>query len=175
MSPVPSGQEAILSGTAESCKIAVMGTGSRLIAGTLSADLERQAVEQTVLEGFFPIVDADDPPAAGPQRHYRIRTAVRAGTFRDSSSGMVLESAPKRCFAKSAAAVACAGFDFVQRRFAQAFKIQQRIRRPCSTGSTKRTQTARGCWKTPIRTSRCRRRGLLRAGQNRPGCAGRQR
>jgi hypothetical protein len=36
-----------------------MGTGSRLIAGTISADLDRPTVEQTILEGFFPIIDHD--------------------------------------------------------------------------------------------------------------------
>jgi hypothetical protein len=57
-------KESIFSEAAESCKITVMGKGSQLIAGTLSADLKREVVEETVLEGFFPILDADDAPAA---------------------------------------------------------------------------------------------------------------
>lgn len=52
-------KEQILSGQADSSRITLMGTGSRLIGGTLSAELERAVVERIVLEGFFPLVDPD--------------------------------------------------------------------------------------------------------------------
>jgi molecular chaperone DnaK (HSP70) len=60
-------KEVLLDGRAESHKITLMGTGSRLIAGTLAADLERDEVTRTVLDGFFPLVAAG-PRAAGGQR-----------------------------------------------------------------------------------------------------------
>ncbi len=52
-------KEHILSGKADSHRITLMGTGSRLIAGTISADLDRATVEQTILEGFFPVIGSD--------------------------------------------------------------------------------------------------------------------
>lgn len=57
-------KERILAGDIETGKITLMGAGSRLIAGTLSAELNRPTVEETVLEGFFPLVepDAEKPP-----------------------------------------------------------------------------------------------------------------
>jgi molecular chaperone DnaK (HSP70) len=50
-------KEAILSGHEQSHKITVMGEGSRLIAGTLAAKLDRKEVEETIVDGFFPIAD----------------------------------------------------------------------------------------------------------------------
>lgn len=52
-------KESILSESADTFKVTLMGEGSRLIAGTLSAELGEDAVTETVLEGFFPIVEAD--------------------------------------------------------------------------------------------------------------------
>lgn len=50
-------KEKILSQEADAHRITLMGTGSRLIAGTVSADLDRATVEQIILEGFFPLID----------------------------------------------------------------------------------------------------------------------
>lgn len=44
-------------------KVAVLGRGSRLIGKTVSVELERQAVRQQVLDGFFPQVGTDERPA----------------------------------------------------------------------------------------------------------------
>ena len=52
-------KESILGGSAETFKVTLMGEGSRLIAGTLSAELGKDEVAETILEGFFPIVEAD--------------------------------------------------------------------------------------------------------------------
>ncbi len=52
-------KESILGGSSETFKVTLMGEGSRLIAGTLSAELGRDEVTDTILEGFFPIVEAD--------------------------------------------------------------------------------------------------------------------
>jgi len=53
-------KENILNQAAESEKITLMGEGSKLIAGTLSAELGRKEIEKTVLEGFFPLADPKD-------------------------------------------------------------------------------------------------------------------
>lgn len=53
-------KERILSGRSDDHSITLMGTGSRLIAGTISANLDRATVSQQILEGFFPIIDSDD-------------------------------------------------------------------------------------------------------------------
>ncbi len=52
-------KEAILSGSKEMATVTLMGEGSRLIAGTVRAELSRSDVEQTVLEAFFPLVAPD--------------------------------------------------------------------------------------------------------------------
>lgn len=52
-------KEEILDGRSESVKITLMGEGGSLIAGTLSADLTRDAVESAVLDGFFPLATPD--------------------------------------------------------------------------------------------------------------------
>ncbi|MDA8138964.1 MAG: hsp70 family protein [Desulfobacteraceae bacterium] len=58
-------KERVLSGQTDTQRVTLMGAGSRLIAGTLSADLNRTIIEQTILEGFFPLIDADrQAPAA---------------------------------------------------------------------------------------------------------------
>lgn len=50
-------KERILSGETDAHRITLMGTGSRLIAGTVSAELDRATMEQIILEGFFPVID----------------------------------------------------------------------------------------------------------------------
>lgn len=52
-------KENILAGETDREKITLMGEGGRLIAGTLSAELNRENLEQTVVEGFFPLADAN--------------------------------------------------------------------------------------------------------------------
>lgn len=51
-------KEVLLDGRAESSKITLIGEGSRLIAGTLTSELELEQVQKTVIDGFFPLVDA---------------------------------------------------------------------------------------------------------------------
>jgi molecular chaperone DnaK (HSP70) len=53
-------KEIILNDEADVRKITLMGSGSKLIGGTLSAELTRKTVEQLVIDGFFPIVDRSD-------------------------------------------------------------------------------------------------------------------
>ncbi len=52
-------KEIILNGEAESKRITIMGEGGKLISGTISANLKREEVEETILEGFFPLADAE--------------------------------------------------------------------------------------------------------------------
>lgn len=49
-------KEAILAGETDKKIITIMGQGASLIAGTLSATLERPMIEKTILDGFFPVV-----------------------------------------------------------------------------------------------------------------------
>ena len=56
-------KESLLAGRSETGKISLAGRGSRLIANTMTTELDRQTVESTVLDTFFPVVGADD---AGP-------------------------------------------------------------------------------------------------------------
>lgn len=53
-------KEAILSDNAESKTITLIGEGRSLIAGTLSSNLDKNEIEKTVLDGFFPIVESND-------------------------------------------------------------------------------------------------------------------
>ncbi len=55
-------KELLLDGKAASRKITIMGEGSQLIRGTLSADLDLAGVEKTLMDGFFPLLDADPKP-----------------------------------------------------------------------------------------------------------------
>lgn len=61
-------KEDLLGGLSESKRITLMGAGSRLIAGTVSFDLKRHVVEQTALEEFFPVIDANAPQPRKPPR-----------------------------------------------------------------------------------------------------------
>ncbi len=45
-------------------RITVPGSGARLLKAALTADLERPDVESLVLDGFFPVVDFDEPLVA---------------------------------------------------------------------------------------------------------------
>jgi molecular chaperone DnaK (HSP70) len=47
--------------------VVIPGRGSRLIGGTLSAELTRSEVMQTLVEGFFPLVEASARPTARPR------------------------------------------------------------------------------------------------------------
>ncbi len=58
-------KERVLGGEVDSQRITLMGAGRRLIAGTLSADLDRGVIEKSILDGFFPLLSAEaDRPAA---------------------------------------------------------------------------------------------------------------
>lgn len=51
----------------DSVPLVVSGRGSRLIGGTLRAELTRQDIEQTLVEGFFPQVSVDEHPVQNPR------------------------------------------------------------------------------------------------------------
>ncbi len=53
-------KEDILNNLTESVRITIMGEGGSLIAGTISALLNRKDLEKTILEEFFPIVNRDE-------------------------------------------------------------------------------------------------------------------
>ncbi|MFP4477735.1 MAG: Hsp70 family protein [Desulfatibacillaceae bacterium] len=54
-------KERILSGELGKKTVTLMGEGKKLIADTLSASLDRETIEQVILDGFFPLVDANTP------------------------------------------------------------------------------------------------------------------
>ncbi len=57
-------KEALLSpGGPETQNISVLGRGSRLVGGTISVEVNRQAVQELLVEGFFPYCSAADRPA----------------------------------------------------------------------------------------------------------------
>jgi molecular chaperone DnaK (HSP70) len=56
-------KETILDGRSTSEKITLMGVGTSLISGTVSADLTRPMVEQILLDGFFPLVQPGEERA----------------------------------------------------------------------------------------------------------------
>ena len=55
-------KENILNGGSEKEIITMIGEGSRLIGGTLTATIDRKMLEQIVLEGFFPLVEKSEDP-----------------------------------------------------------------------------------------------------------------
>ena len=57
-------KEALLAGAAETVPIVVPSRGRRLVGGSLRTELTRAEVEAVVLDGFFPIVGADERPSA---------------------------------------------------------------------------------------------------------------
>ena len=48
---------------AEKCPVTILGRGSKLIGGTVTTELQRAAVAQTLLDGFFPPCAPDAQPA----------------------------------------------------------------------------------------------------------------
>ena len=55
-------KEALLADSSQDTfEVRVLGRGSRLMAGSLKEDLSRDEVRQTLLEGFFPLVNLDTP------------------------------------------------------------------------------------------------------------------
>jgi len=57
-------KEALLSaGGPETQSISVLGRGSRLVGGTISVEVNRQAVQELLIEGFFPDCSPADRPA----------------------------------------------------------------------------------------------------------------
>ena len=61
-------KENILNEGVDSETITMMGEGSSLIGGTLTARLERSRLEQVVLEGFFPVIENHDSKAKKIQK-----------------------------------------------------------------------------------------------------------
>lgn len=53
--------------TVQSVPVVVPGRGTRLIGGTLRGELTRDEVRDTLVEGFFPVVDASARPLARPR------------------------------------------------------------------------------------------------------------
>lgn len=49
---------------AKSAQIAIAGKGSKLVGGTLRTEVTRDEVQQAIVDGFFPVVDAAARPAA---------------------------------------------------------------------------------------------------------------
>jgi hypothetical protein len=56
-------KENILNDGVDSEIITMMGEGSRLIGGTLTARLKQSELEEIVMDGFFPVVENHDPAA----------------------------------------------------------------------------------------------------------------
>ncbi|MFO7839367.1 MAG: Hsp70 family protein [Desulfosalsimonadaceae bacterium] len=61
-------KENILDKEKESETITLMGEGSSLIGGTLSAKMERVSLEQILLEGFFPVVRPESEKRQQPRK-----------------------------------------------------------------------------------------------------------
>ncbi len=60
-----SAKETLLAGEKEAVPISVLGSGSKMIGGTIKVELKREDVEQVLVEGFFPEAGRDDRPARG--------------------------------------------------------------------------------------------------------------
>ncbi len=61
-------KESLLTNTkASAVPVVVPSRGSRLIGKTLRTELTREEVRQTLIEGFFPVVDAAERPASRPR------------------------------------------------------------------------------------------------------------
>ena len=61
-------KEQILDNRVDSKKIILMGTGGKLISNTISGTLDRDEVEDIVLNGFFPIVEPEIEPAGSTRK-----------------------------------------------------------------------------------------------------------
>ncbi len=57
-------KESLLKGESAptSVPLSVLGRGSKLIGGTVTIDLDRKTVEETLIDGFFPVVGIDERP-----------------------------------------------------------------------------------------------------------------
>jgi molecular chaperone DnaK (HSP70) len=68
--------------------VTVAGRGSKLIGGTLKDEVTRSQVESTVIDGFFPIVDADAQPsrARGGLQEFGLPYAADAAVTRHLAS-----------------------------------------------------------------------------------------
>ena len=55
----------------ESHQITLLGRGSSVIGGAIKIDLERSTIQQVLLDGFFPEVEADAWPAQPKRRGFR--------------------------------------------------------------------------------------------------------
>ena len=64
-------KEILLGGGAETAPVTLMGRGSKLIGGSIRAEVTRTEVEALLVDGFFPMVEADARPERGR------RTALR--------------------------------------------------------------------------------------------------
>jgi len=61
-------KEDILSGLKEQKEITLVGGGRRLIADTVTTSLDREELEEAVLEGFFPFIEPDENLSAKPRK-----------------------------------------------------------------------------------------------------------
>jgi len=55
----------------QSATVTIPGRGSKLIGGAVTTELTREDVERVLLEGFFPIVEADERPVARSRSAFR--------------------------------------------------------------------------------------------------------
>ena len=58
-------KESLLEGGEEAAQVAIAGKGSKLIGSTLRAEVRREEVLATILEGFFPFARPDEAPGRG--------------------------------------------------------------------------------------------------------------
>ena len=58
-------KETLLESGEPVAQVALAGKGSRLIGGTLRAEVKREEVLSTIIDGFFPLVRPDEAPARG--------------------------------------------------------------------------------------------------------------
>ena len=151
-----------------------MGAGSRLIAGTLQRHLDRAVIEQTILEGFFPLLaaEAERPAAQRPAiaefgLPYVSEPAVTRHLMR-------FWNATARRWPNWSATRPGARPGALQRRRAHAGAHPARIIAPSPLVGPRRPH-APGCWRTGIRSGRGPGGGLLRPGQDRQRGAGGQR
>ena len=60
-------KEALLAEEGKECEtISVLGRGSKLIGGTVSVEVDRQEIQNFLIEGFLPICNPDDQPMREP-------------------------------------------------------------------------------------------------------------
>ncbi len=61
-------KEKILGGTAEEETITLVGGGRRLVGGTVTTTVGKREIEEILLQGFFPLIDPESPPAVETRR-----------------------------------------------------------------------------------------------------------